>query len=469
MKKSFVLSTTNRRKSLDHKIGHPPTSRRPSDPKDKTSNDQSASTTPRTLSQGRLSTSLPKISSNAALTSNSNLTHRSSEKLDQTQRLPSLPALASAQSVSPKAERARAVQQKASKQRIQPTKKNIHDRTGTASQDTKLNLTGSHLEGRPTPISQSRSVAAPHSRAVGKAPAAQSARIRPGKADAKARAARIKADNATAATTNGSSTAESSSQIAVAEVVDAPPLQSNLGDSSGISDKPTKVYAAPHQPQSSFKPAYAPTSTSNSSNPPNIDPPPDPKPLTRILRKISILHLPQTIHPILSHPIRPYTPLIIDRSRRADLFFQYSSEFQGIFIEAKKILLDTLVHKRITMDETLASLRQTLVAAMKYGRALIISLSDSATDFRTRFTHPDFFPAYTVMTQGGRLIAKEENWKKVVREGDLENGCFVVREGFCVIVTSMFLLEDYEEFLRGAVPLEEMCPVYVKPEEGGEV
>ncbi|TPX59695.1 hypothetical protein PhCBS80983_g02304 [Powellomyces hirtus] len=191
-----------------------------------------------------------------------------------------------------------------------------------------------------------------------------------------------------------------------------------------------------------------------------------PPPLSRELRSIDIRHLIDTLKPIVEHPVRPYTPLILDRSRRVGTFFQYSSDFDGIFIPAKKFLLQTLVQKTMTMQEALETLRGTLVTAMKYGRTLVIDMADSATDFLHKFTSDTEFPSAIVLAECGRKIAREEHWSRVVREEDKEKGVFVVREGFKVIITSVFELEDYEDFLKSAIPMDEMIPIHIQAPAG---
>lgn len=77
------------------------------------------------------------------------------------------------------------------------------------------------------------------------------------------------------------------------------------------------------------------------------------------------------------------------------------------------------------MAETLETLRQMLVAALKYGRTLVIDMADTATDFMHKFTSDTEFPAARVLAECGRRMALEEHWKNVVREADKEKGVFV--------------------------------------------
>ncbi|KAJ3174718.1 hypothetical protein HDU87_006967 [Geranomyces variabilis] len=198
----------------------------------------------------------------------------------------------------------------------------------------------------------------------------------------------------------------------------------------------------------------------------NIEEDLPPPPLDRSLRSMDIRNLVEVLKPIVEHPVRTYTPLILDRSRRVETFFRYSADFDGIFLPAKKFLLKTLVQKTMTLPEALEEMRTLLVTAMKYGRTLVVDMADSATDFTHKFTSEDAFPAIEVLSECGRRMTKEANWAKVVRDADRENGVFVVREGFKVVVTSVFLIADYDEFLRSAIPMDEMIPIHIQPAQG---
>jgi hypothetical protein len=180
--------------------------------------------------------------------------------------------------------------------------------------------------------------------------------------------------------------------------------------------------------------------------------------------KINIKKLIDTIQPILSHPKTPKTPLIIDRSNRTDTFFQYAGEYSGLFIEAKKYLVEVLVKKTMTFVQAMEELRLELVTAMKYGRTLVIRMSDTATDFVHKFTKEDSFPVLDLFVEGGRRMHLEEYWSKVVRKDELEHGTFQVKAGFCVVITTGFLLSDYFGFLSKSLPMDQLVPVYIEPE-----
>jgi hypothetical protein len=193
--------------------------------------------------------------------------------------------------------------------------------------------------------------------------------------------------------------------------------------------------------------------------------------LVKDLRTINIKLLVDTIKPIIEHP-RPCTPLLIDPTDRVNIFFTYSGDYSGLFVDAKKILVQTMIRKEITTDEALEELRCILVNAMKHGRTLVVCMGDSATDFLHKFHGDNTFPVQDLFVRAGlftsnltkgQLFKQPEYWAKVVRESDMEYGTFVVRPEFSVVITTAFQLEDYQEFLKNAIPIQECIPIYILP------
>ena len=176
------------------------------------------------------------------------------------------------------------------------------------------------------------------------------------------------------------------------------------------------------------------------------------------LRRINIKLLVDTIKPLIENN---WTPLILDQSERCDIFFQYSGDYSGIFVEAKKLVIEVLVFKKKSLDEALEELRKMLVNAMKFGRTLVIRMTDTACDFLGKFNHPDFFPAADLLVEAGQRFKKEQYWSKVVREEDLEHGQFVVREEFCVVIVSTLNVEEYAGILKNAIPLSKCAPIFI--------
>ena len=184
------------------------------------------------------------------------------------------------------------------------------------------------------------------------------------------------------------------------------------------------------------------------------------KEISSELKKINIKQLIDTMKPLIESRV---TPLILDQSGRCDIFFQYST-YSGLFVEAKKILVETLILKKITMQVTLDNLRKMLVSCLKYGRTLVIRMTDSACDFMTTFTHPDFFPASDLLVEAGQRFKSEEYWRKVVRDEDLErDGQFNVKDEFCVIILSTLSAHEYKNSLENAIPISGCAAIFIEP------
>ncbi|KAI8895108.1 hypothetical protein BC833DRAFT_178940 [Globomyces pollinis-pini] len=186
-------------------------------------------------------------------------------------------------------------------------------------------------------------------------------------------------------------------------------------------------------------------------------------PLTTELRRINIKQLIDTIQPIISHPIKAYTPLLIDPTSRVDTFFQYAADYSGIILEAKKYLVDTFITKSITHDDAMEQLRTLLITAMKHGKVLVIRMSNTAVDFPHKFNDPNRFPVTDLFVDAGRRMKLEQYWKPIVRDEDYEHGVFIVRPEFKVVFTTEFALEDYQEFLMNVIPMNECIPIYIEP------
>ncbi|KAJ3318183.1 hypothetical protein HDV06_000770 [Boothiomyces sp. JEL0866] len=192
-------------------------------------------------------------------------------------------------------------------------------------------------------------------------------------------------------------------------------------------------------------------------NAPNIEEPNE-FPIYPELTRIDIRALVDTMEPIITNPRRAYTPLIVDPSHRVDIFFEYSADYSGVFIDAKKYMVEAFVKKSKTINQCLLEMKEILLNAMKCGKTLVFHMGDSATNFVTKFNHPDIFPSLDILAEAGRKMKLEENYRKLTDDPQ-----FVCRNEFCVVVTSGFQVEDYREFLCHSLPLDEMVAIYIMP------
>ena len=77
------------------------------------------------------------------------------------------------------------------------------------------------------------------------------------------------------------------------------------------------------------------------------------------------------------------TPFILDDSEdnKVDTFFSYQS---ASILDGKKMGLDVTM-KKVPIEEVMEGARKSIVAALKYGNILVVALTQSATDFATKF------------------------------------------------------------------------------------
>ena len=156
------------------------------------------------------------------------------------------------------------------------------------------------------------------------------------------------------------------------------------------------------------------------------------------------------------------TPLVIDNSddNKVDTFFSYQS---ATILDGKKMGLDKSMRKvpvHDIMDET----RKKIVFAIKQGQPLIIALTKSVTDFATTFTDEackdlDFkdgtqaFIPSLLLEKAGKGILQQEYLERLFRTEDRSDtaGLAISKnpDGFHVIITSQFSIEDFEEYLFG--------------------
>ena len=183
------------------------------------------------------------------------------------------------------------------------------------------------------------------------------------------------------------------------------------------------------------------------------------------------------------------TPLLIDtiEDKLVDTYYSYQA---SIIVEAKKMVLDVAT-KRQEHAAVMEGLRQQLVNSMKFGQTLYIRLADSACDFVNSFTSDDTFP---LAVFDHEAIASLANYRegtpmnlwgsshplaKVLRDSDLTQGLFQPRfshkarsvnddgeerrEGFEVVVATLFKPDDVNEMLREALPLHLLQPIHPQP------
>lgn len=158
------------------------------------------------------------------------------------------------------------------------------------------------------------------------------------------------------------------------------------------------------------------------------------------------------------------TPLVVDSSvdAKVDTFFSYRS---AVMLDGKKMGLDKSL-RGVDIADIMESARVKLVAAIKLGNPLVISMQTSITDFMTTFTDeavhgnvdaiaetdgPLNFPAMAFRRAGKDLVLREDVLERLFRSEEKENGHAFCRslKDFHIILTTQFDTESFEEYLFG--------------------
>jgi len=135
-------------------------------------------------------------------------------------------------------------------------------------------------------------------------------------------------------------------------------------------------------------------------------------------------------------------------------------------LDAKRMWQDEKTGTR-PFAQVMKEARKMLTSAMKEGRPFVISLTNAAPDFVTRYTTDDSLPlslfdrsvveALADFTGEGSVDLWESSlhpFAKVLRPNDLDMaGHFYVGEGFHVIVTSQLELSSFASRLALSIPL----------------
>lgn len=158
------------------------------------------------------------------------------------------------------------------------------------------------------------------------------------------------------------------------------------------------------------------------------------------------------------------TPLLIDGSGRGTVDAHYIQRAE--VLDAKRMWQDEKTGAR-THAQVMKEARKALVAAMRDGRPFVVSLTNAAPDFVTRYSSEDSLPLsifdrgvvaqLSDFTGDGSLDLWESRlhpFAKLLRPNDLDmSGHFHVREGFQIIVTTQLDVSSFASRLALSVPL----------------
>ncbi|ORY29733.1 hypothetical protein BCR33DRAFT_792909 [Rhizoclosmatium globosum] len=158
-----------------------------------------------------------------------------------------------------------------------------------------------------------------------------------------------------------------------------------------------------------------------------------------------------------------YTPLIIDPTGRADVYFQYATNCK--IVDFKKFLVQCEIQKITNPQAVLEEIRTSLVSGLKHGKCMVMVMMDSAFDFPKWFDSA-WFPK-EVLEKGGIPFREKHVYEKCLRNEDFDDlGMFWANEDFPfrVVLTTNFDVDEYQEFLEDAIQLEKYMPIAIKKE-----
>lgn len=155
------------------------------------------------------------------------------------------------------------------------------------------------------------------------------------------------------------------------------------------------------------------------------------------------------------------TPLILDKSpdHKVDTYFNYGKG--AVVMDCKAMGLKVSMEKK-PVDEVLETSRKQLIAIMKSGSRLVMSMQQGACDFVGQFNGDTTLPLGLFSKAGADYVTEKEGESEfgaglkdvpataaLFREEDTAEsaGIGVCKLGFTVCVTSWFSSEDIDEFL----------------------
>jgi len=170
------------------------------------------------------------------------------------------------------------------------------------------------------------------------------------------------------------------------------------------------------------------------------------------------------------------TPLLIDmtyedrqdsKPTSLEIFLPYGGGGGGAFeyevLDLKMSIIDVNVKKRITWEQLQYEYRSKLVNALKFGKVLTFSMSNTCPPLQSKLFNDERFPSLlfdSKKTQSVRgAFDLEGKWvSKVLNKAD---DVFAVHEDFNVMAITKFQPADVERFLKQEMRLELFQPIII--------
>lgn len=120
-----------------------------------------------------------------------------------------------------------------------------------------------------------------------------------------------------------------------------------------------------------------------------------------------------------------------------------------------------VAEKKLTEEEAICELRDTVLECMEAGQQLLLRLGHTAPDFMMSWNRKDLPLEFLTPDAGkpGPLLKELHGMVQKPRDP----AKFRVSDGYALVITSCFNMNDYHEFLRAKLPLQYMQVVQVMP------
>merc|ERR1712196_182120 len=128
----------------------------------------------------------------------------------------------------------------------------------------------------------------------------------------------------------------------------------------------------------------------------------------------------------------------------------------AVSIDAKEIINEVFVKKRITVDAMRERMRLKVATAVRYGKPLHIRMANTAMDWAPFCG--DFDGALPKALFHAAMWKDFATWSKVLKPEELEDSCISMEAHF-VFITSDFDLNGVKEHLENKLPLFESLAI----------
>lgn len=140
------------------------------------------------------------------------------------------------------------------------------------------------------------------------------------------------------------------------------------------------------------------------------------------------------------------TPLVVCNGKE-DTVCTFFSYMCAVTIDAKQIICDVFVKKKISVDGMRDELRQKVASALRFGRPLHIRMSNTALDWNA-YCGEGGLPQELFLASRWK---DQDSWEKVLHAADFDGACFDMNSHF-ILVTTDFEVAGVQDYYPTKLP-----------------